>query len=231
MNPLEKSIPGLPELRASEHRNRALAFAGITHRVCGVEINPITPRTRLELQMVTNAFTRGDLEPRQGDVSEFLWIHSPARIPLTGLWRPLSLFRQEMLRRRLKGRAHDDNVREIREYLVEQMQDMPGRGVDSNSVDHSPWVHWVSTDADFWISIHGGFTLEAYLDTPMLILQQLYRAWCINNPEIITGSDGKVTALPPTFVNASDRLYSSFLRTYRAAAAEEIKKQRFRLAN
>lgn len=231
MNPLENQIPGLAELRAAERLNRALAFAGITHTVCGVEVKPITPRTRLELQMLRNAFTFGDVEPREGDVSEFIWVHSPRRLPLTGLWRPLSLFRQELLRRRLKRRKHEENVRAIREYLLEQLQDMPGKGLDSSAVDHSPWIHWAASDAGFWMSAHGGFTLDAYLDTPMLVLQQLYRVWCVNNPEIVVGKDGKPTALPPTFINASDRLYSAHLRQYKAAAIEHFKAMRVRLPN
>lgn len=231
MNALENRIPGLAELRAAERRNRALAFAGVTHTVCGVEIRPITPRSRLELQLLQNAFTFSDLQPREGDVSEFLWVHSTGRRPLQGLWRPVSLFRQELLRRRLKRRKHDDNVREIREYLLEQLQDMPGKGLDANTVDQSPWIHWIAMDAGFWLSGHGGFTLEEYLDTPMLVLQQLFRVWCVNNPEIVRGSDGKPTALPPTFINGSDRLYSAYLRQFKAAAAEQMKAQRFRIPN
>lgn len=220
MASLEKLVPGLAELRAREHKNRALDFAGLSRRVCGEEVRPVTPRSRLALQLLRNAFASPVGEPLDGDVFEFIWLHHVAR----GRFGILTQWR---LGRRLRARGTAANVREIREFLVEQLQDMPGAAVERDGgVDQSPWIHWVAQDAGFWIDVHGGFTLAEYLDTPMLVLQQLHRVWLCNHPEVQTGADGKLTVLPPSFVNASDRLFGAWANERRAAVVAAITSQR-----
>jgi hypothetical protein len=233
MPTIEQLVPGLAELRAEERKNRALAFAALPLRLCGELVSPLTPRTRLELQLLRNAFAaRGVGRPLRGDVFEFVWTHALARRKAPG---PLGLFdavRQKRLAARLRRRPHDDNVREIHEHLTDQLQDMPGSSVDGNGGrgDNSAWIHWIAQDAGFWISIHGGFTLAEYLDTPMLVLQQLFRVWSVNNPETILGSDGRLVALEPSFLNASDRVASRWLNDRKAAVAATIRSQRERLS-
>jgi hypothetical protein len=228
MQTVEEMVPGLAAMREVERRNRALVFAGITHTVCGEEIRPLTPRSRLELQILRNAFTLSGLEPLAGDIFEFLWVHHPKR-PAPGKGKIAALWRQNGLRRRLRARKLEDNRRAIREYLVVQLQDMPEERLDSSGKDQSPWVHWVAFDASFWINKHGGFTLETYLDTPMLVLQQLYRAYAVNHPEALTGSDGKVSFIEPEFINASDRVRSEWLNTQRESVSQFLRAQRYRL--
>jgi hypothetical protein len=223
MATIEQLVPGLAEQRAREHKNRALDFARLSRRVCGEEIRPVTPRSRLALQLLRNAFAAAVGEPLDGDVFEFIWLHHSARANGRG-----SRIRQWWIGRRLRARGTAENVREIKEFLLEQLQDMPGSSVGDadGSVDQRPWIHWVAQDAGFWLDVHGGFTLEAYLDTPMLVLQQLHRVWLCNHPEIQRTADGRVTALAPSFVNASDRIVSSFLNERRAAAVAAITAQR-----
>jgi hypothetical protein len=227
MQSIEQLVPGLAAMREIERRHRALAFAGITHTVCGEEIRPLTPRTRLELQVLRNAFTLGpDLDPLEGDIFEFVWVHHPRR-PRPGKRKIVALWLQNGLRRRLRARNLEANRRSIREYLLTQLQDMPEQRL-SGGFDQSPWVHWAAFDATFWLSIHGGFTLDAYLDTPMLVLQQLYRAWSVNHPETLVGSDGKVSHVDPQFINASDRVRGEWLNSQKESVSQFLRAQRYR---
>ena len=53
---IEDVVPGLAEARRAERLNRALAFAGVTRTLAGVEILPMTPAHRLTLQLLGTAF-------------------------------------------------------------------------------------------------------------------------------------------------------------------------------
>jgi hypothetical protein len=199
----EGLVPGLREQRETERRNRALAFAGLTHRVCGVEINPFTPRHRLALGLVLNAFVCGDA-PLAGDVFAFLWLCSPSFVPLSGWTRWLSELRQWRLRRHVRRLDLETAKREVRAYLAAQLADAPDSWGSDDAPDQSPWVSWFAKDASFWMEVHGGFTVESYLATPYLVLQQLYRAWRCHHPDVRAGADGSVVVEHPAFINASD---------------------------
>jgi hypothetical protein len=220
----EASIPGLAELRAAEMRNRALAFAGITHRVCGVTINPLTPHHRLGLQLVHNAFTT-QTRPLDGDVVWFLTFLAPGHTGFT----PRAAFRRWLLRRHLKRRDHTDNVHSIKSYIVTQLQDQPGTFFTTE--DGSPswpvadYVHWMADEAGFWMEIHGGFTLESYMHTPYLVLQQLFRSWQTRHPKISHTKKGTPEIEPPNFDNASDRLVREHHTALRERIAEAIRGQ------
>lgn len=223
---LETLVPGLAEARAAERQNRALAFAGLTHTLCGVEVMPLTPKHRLALQLLRNAFTT-HTDPMQGDVFQFLWLLSPGYIqPLTGR-RMASEWRQMRLRRHVRKLVLWQAVRAIKEYLVSQLQDMPEGSADA-STDYSPWVHWMACEASFYISIHRGFTLESYLQTPYLVLQQLHRAWRIHNPDVTRDKDGNLQVEEPQFINGSDGLASAWQRSRAKEVAEFMRNQRER---
>jgi hypothetical protein len=227
---IEALVPGLLEARAKEQENRALAFAGITHRVCGREIRPLTPRARLELQLVRNAFFLRDGKPDVADVFQFLWTLDPGRLPLQGLARPLSEIRQWRLRQYVRKLDLGKAFREIRAYLVEQLQDEPADYVDDGTrADVGAWIHWIASDAGFFLSIHGGFTLEAYMETPYLVLQQLIRVWQANNPRLSRNTAGEIVAEDPAFINSSDRLISRWHLQHRDRVAEIHRAPRNRL--
>lgn len=222
---LEALVPGLVELRSKERANRAFAFAGLTHTLCGVELRPMTPRHRLTLQLIRNAFVASAREPLAGDVFGFLWVLSPHYS------RSLSLnsrIRQFLLRRRVKVLERGVVASEIRAYIVAQLQDLPESSTESG-FDQSPWVHWAATDASWWLNVHGGFTLETYFETPYLVLQQLYRGWRVNNPAVKFESDGKMTVEDPQFINESDRLVGQWQLGFREAAAAIMRAQVYRL--
>lgn len=220
----ETLVPGLRELRARERENRALGFAGITRTVCGEELASLTPGTRLELQLLRNAFTIPGVEPLDGDVFLFLWITNArrTRVPV------VSSFRQWRLRRRVKKLHLAAAVREIRSYMVDQLQDLPE--ASGEGADLSPWVFWMASEASWWLSTHGGFTLEAYLRTPYIVLQQLYRGFRMNNPVVAYDARGNAIVEEPQFINASDRLVGEFHAQHRAAAAAAIRSRRTRLS-
>ncbi len=224
---LETLIPGLAEQRKKERENRDFVFAGLTHTLCGVEVRALTPRLRLALQMMRNAFVCG-VSPLEGDVFVFLQLLSPgAAWPQP--WRLLSsAWLQWRLRRHVAKLDLDAAVREIQTYLIGQLQDRSESSTESG-MDHGPWVHWIAADASWWMQKHGGFTMRDYLDTPYLVLQQLYRGFQVNNPVVEYDSSGKATVLEPNFINESDRLVGQWQRQFRAAAAEIMRAPRPRL--
>lgn len=222
-NTIEEIVPGLAQLRARERQNRAVAFSGITRTVCGVEVVSLTPAARLELQLLRNAFVFRDVDPLEGDVFAFLWILAPGR----GASRVRDSWRQWRLRRLVKKLEIREAGREIRLFMVEQLQDLPESATEGT--DHSAWVHWMGAEASWWMQKHGGISFEQYLRTPYLVLQQLYRGFQCNNPEIRFGSNGQPIIEEPQFINASDRLIGEFHAEHRAAAASAIRSRRTRV--
>ncbi len=219
----EQAIPGLYELRAKERENRSRAFEGLTHTLCGVEVCQLTPRHRLRLQLLRNAFTSPTTMPLDGDVFVFLWVLSPA-----SPWGNLaSAWLQWRLRRHVAKLNRDAAIREIKLYLLAQLQDMP-EGGDGDGKDQSPWVHWMAADATFYLSVHGGFSFDEYLRTPYLVLQQLYRAWKCNHPDYVREDDGSVRAVEPDFTNASDKHLRQYIVATRDLVAARIRNQRER---
>lgn len=221
-------VPGLAEIRMAERLNRALAFAGLTHTLCGVQVRPLTPGKRLGLQLLRNAFASA-AEPLRGDVHTFLWFLSPHWQPGGSRGRVLRDFRQFLLRRRVRRLDLPAAVREIRIYIAEQLQDLPEETTGGGGVDHSNWIHWVAQDASFWMNVHGGFTLEAFLNTPYLVLQQLHRAWKVNHPDVTITSSGQVVVDEPQFINESDRVFGQFMAARREEIAAVMRSQVHRL--
>ena len=229
---LENIIPGLREARAEERLNRALAFAGLTRTVCGVELVPLTPRHRLALQLVQNAFACGPATlPLAGDVFAFLWLLSASYGPPSVLPNPVRAFRQWKLRRHVRRLDLPRAVREIQETLAAQLQDRPETGAEERGWNAETSVHWMAAEASFWVNIHGGFTLESYLSTPYLVLQQLLRAYRMNHPKVSYERDGTAVVEDVSFINASDRLIGNWQRLNAARIREIILSRRERLAN
>lgn len=226
---LEDLVPNLAQVRARERRNRALAFARLTRTVCGLELRALTPADRLDLQNLSNAFTVPGVEPLEGDVFVFLWILHPKRNRKPGIVGALvNNVRQSQLRRYVKRLDLGQAKRAIRLFLLEQLQDLP-EGSAESAIDQSPWVHWIAADASFWMNKHGGFTLDEFLRTPYLVLQQLYRGYRCNNPVMHVGKTGEVVVDEPQFINASDRLIGEWHAQHKAAVVARITAQRERL--
>lgn len=222
---LETLVPGLAEQRAAERHNRALAFSGLTHTLCGVEILAFTPMHRLRLQLIRNGFVI-DTEPSRYDVFAFLWMLSPH-------WRAEGhgvglTYRRWVLKRLVMKLDLEAAVPAIWAYIASQIQDAPGSSVTTTGTDHSPYIYWMAEEAGFWIDVHGGFTLESYQATPYLVLQQLYRVWQVHHPVVSRNARGEVEVDEPLFLNASDSLVGNFHRQHRAAIAEAIQAQRER---
>lgn len=224
MNPVdfEKFVPGLAEERAQERHNRALAFAGITHTVCGQEILPLTPGHRLQLQLLQNAFTTVGAYCSLQDVFVFLWVLSPHNVGGLEAARQQVFLREDVLRLDLPN-----SVAEISRYLVDQLQDaLDGAGAGEGK-DHSAWIHWMAMDAAFWMTQYG-FSYQEYQRTPFMVLQQLFRAWKVNHPDMERMPNGSVIVRDPIFRNASDRMVSAFHRQHRDAALKIILSQKER---
>lgn len=196
---LEDIVPGLREARAGERQNRALAFSGVTWTVCGRQIVALTPRHRLELQLVRNAFAVGaPASPK--DLLQFLWRLSPDfrrnPWPGTGAW-----FAEWGLARACAGFDPVRATREVYAYLAAMLQDLPEGGAERDTINvPENYVHWMAVEANFYLSRYPSFTLSSFMDTPYLVLQQLYRAHRLEHEE------------HPNFINESDRLVNEWHR-------------------
>ncbi len=230
MNAIEisKAVPGLAAVVMAERRNRGLAFAGLHHAIAGVKVSPITPRHRLALALVGNSVIRKGVPVAPGAAQEFIWFLSPAcDLPARSLRRWWSKWR---LGRHLARRPAGEVDAAAREYFAAQMQDEDfDLGGNSTVPDYSNAIHWMAAEASFWISRHGGFTLESYLATPYLVLQQLERAYRVTNPQIKPDLDGRPAIVWPLFDNRSDRLVRDWHRAHAAEISDLIRNRSERL--
>lgn len=190
--PLEELVPGLKEARDAEHQNRSVCFAGIPWTVAGFELVPFTPRHKLELTLVRNRFfVLGEL-PRKEDVAQILWRLHPAfraRPPSVAVsWARVRLW----LRLRRMTRAEVMEVAlAIADYLGAMTQDLP-EATSGGSGSGGNHVHWLASELAFYLQQFHGFTWQSYMDTPYLVLQQLFRAYRLSasgNTHFINRSD------------------------------------------
>lgn len=192
---LEALIPGLREARETEHRNRSLCFAGITWTVAGFEIVAMTPRHKLELQLAGNAFFVRDVFPKAGDLFQILWRLHP-KFARSSFALPV-LLAKVRLKRKIGQMTHGAVLSAawaIADYLEAMSQDLPEGGEDGGK-SSSQYVHWLATEMSFYLRKFNGFTGASYMDTPYLLLQQLFRAYRVSeetDPKFIDASDAIV---------------------------------------
>ncbi len=223
----EALVPGLSEARRTERLNRTRAFLGLTATVCGVEVVPFDPRHRLALCGVENGFVMSG-EGGAEDVLQFLWHMSP-------LWerrdQPEGMSERERLKALVLAGPVGEMARQVRVYIASQLADPPELQGDGGEAapDYSNHVSWFAIEASFWMNVHGGFTLESYARTPYLVLQQLRRAWKVNNPDREFLPNGSSVVDHPVFRNFSDRLAADWHVARRAVIAEAILAQTTRL--
>lgn len=193
---LEAIVPGLRECREAEHFHRAAAFAGLTWTIAGCEVVPLTPRHRLEFQLTRNAFTIG-LPPQRGDLLQFLWRLNPAF--RRNKWSSVAtLFAYARVWLAVAFCNRRTVARDIHLFTRAMLQDMPeargNAGENAAAKDTAKYIHWIGGDAAFFLTRFAGFSIETYMDTPLLALQQLIRAWRVaNEPDA-------------DFINESDRV-------------------------
>lgn len=223
----EAAVPGISAIRASERQNRAVALLGLTREVCGFPVVPFAPRHRLALAASGCGFViDGDGGPE--DVFQVLWHLSPWWDRREG---PESL-RAEGERIRIKqlvvevvkAEAAPEMSRQVRVFLASQFADAPELSGDEEGgqPDYSDHVSWYAIEASFWMNVHGGFTLESYGRTPYLVLQQLRRAWKVNNPDRVRLPNGDHVVDHPIFRNSSDRLIADHHAARRSVIALAI---------
>ena len=73
-------LPALAEYRKAAAWRRAAAFVPGPDNVCGLLCRPMTPATYSQLFALRSRFITGG-QPGEGDVRNYLWIHSPQFVP------------------------------------------------------------------------------------------------------------------------------------------------------
>lgn len=68
-------IPGYDEALAQERRIREEAFLGVNPRICGIEIQNVTPFLLARLNLIQSPFLIGG-NPSHGQIIQFLWVLS-----------------------------------------------------------------------------------------------------------------------------------------------------------
>lgn len=76
-SPNQLYLPALAEHRKRAAARRAAAFVPGPDLVCGITCNPITPPSFTMLQALGSRFICGGGQPGEGDIRNYLWIHSP----------------------------------------------------------------------------------------------------------------------------------------------------------
>lgn len=198
-NSLEDIIPGLREAREKERQNRALAFSDVPWTVCGLDVVVLTPRHRLEFQLVQNAYAVGGL-PTRKDLFVFLWRLNPAF--KKQVWFGLTAW---FARRKVSRAVRTADLGEAREqvvaYLAAMIQDLPEGSGDRNTVNPPElYVHWLAGEINFYLKNYNGFSIALLMDTSYLVLQQLYRAHRLASES------------HPNFINESDRIIGRWQR-------------------
>ena len=206
----EQLAPGITALREHELANRATGFLGITRTVAGLELVLWAPRHRLRLHGMRNAFVLG-LRPRLGDVIEFFWELSPRNPENGGQPGFVARFRREMIRQKLKAQPEVPVIMSALGYLGDMMADAPRctNEMSLTTEELGQYCHWVTAECSFYVQTHGGFTVESYMRTPYLVLNQLWRCWKILHPD--TDEDGH--PMPAPFVDRSEKLIGATMQT------------------
>lgn len=199
---LEDVIPGLREAREQERQNRALAFSDVPWTVCGLEVVVLTPRHRLEFQLIRNPFASGGNVTHKA-IYQFLWRLNPA-FKKRVWFGSAAWFARKQVTKVAASLDIDEARFEILSYLGAMLQDLPegGDGEDSSNPPEN-YVHWLACEMCFYLKRFPGFTREMLMDTPYLVLQQLYRAHRLEIEK------------HPHFINESDRLIGDFMRQRR----------------
>jgi hypothetical protein len=198
---LEDLVPGLREALESERLNRSLVFCDVfTWTVCGCELVHLTPRHRLELRLAGNAFTRY-ARPLAGDLFAFLWRLNPAftRKPLL---HPMCWLAFVKVWWRVVVADLDRAEREVHRYLAAMLQDVPEENLatEHRSSEAAKAICGESGDAYFYLTALKSLPAldgKSYMDTPCLVLDQLWRAWKFDtddNPQFSNRSDELATA-------------------------------------
>lgn len=143
------SIPGYREAVEREQSAREQTFLGLTEFVCGVEVNPLTPRLFLILEEGESPFVCGGI-PDHADVAQFFWIVSIDFVSGRGD------LAKEFAKTRCPNIDFTSACVAIYAYIEAALQDSPG-GSGGGRTEFASWVaslvhkiasryHWSEND-------------------------------------------------------------------------------------
>jgi hypothetical protein len=170
---LDDVVPGLREQRAREEMARALAFSGLGVTVCGIEIDHLTPLDRVKLRLLKSAYLYSGLKPLKGDAFTFLLFLScqHRRGGLLARWKE-----KRRVAKVVRSLSLADLSREIKTYLEDAFQDLPEGDGEKTIADRTEHICPIAIECSFFMSEYG-MSIEQIMRTPLLVLQQLHRAW------------------------------------------------------
>jgi hypothetical protein len=189
-------IPGLREAEAKEHAFRAIPIFSDTVPLCGFWVRILTPRLHAELHFAGNAFLCSGV-PSIKAALHFIWRLHPDYAPtFCGLRGPLRFFTWLKIHRALLKMGLEKAHAEIAEYLEFcAASRVRSAGANDEPTRERSLVHWAIANAAFF-QAEMGIPFHEYLDTPMPIIDQQYRAYLMRN-----GGSGRIWQLSDQIFN------------------------------
>jgi hypothetical protein len=175
---LRAQLPELDLQMRKEETLRAASAASDLLPLMGAWVRQITPRIRLDLELAGSPFLTGRSAMLK-DVWVFLWRVSPHYVPAwkLGIFRtPRAWYERQRLRficQRADLWAFESA---IHEFISDAYQDAPGSSDDDDGSSSGPECNASVGWAAFYMEKFG-MDFDQYMDTPILVLHQLLRAW------------------------------------------------------
>lgn len=198
-------VKGLSERLEKEHQWRAFGAVARVYYVRNFVVSPLTPRVVAELRIAGSPLFGG------GEVTleaclDLLWRLSPAYAqPHEMTWR--AMWRRFKLIRAVQRTDGPRLIKAVQEFISVQLQDSPRpkpqAGAPSAGLEKEA-AYWVIHNGCEFIRVFGG-SIQAYLDTPCPVLNQMWR-WHLKD----RGDGGAIS-------NTSDELCEEAVMEYIAS--------------
>lgn len=137
---------------------REFAFLGITHEICGIEINAFTPYYFMLLDFLNSPFINPRKDFTDGDVFQFLYVVST-------VYKKSDKANYELFVSNNAGIDVNKAITEICEYISDSFLDAPPEVVGSSKSNKRPYTAWITPYIDI-LATEYGWTDEYIIRLP-----------------------------------------------------------------
>jgi len=179
---LERALPAYGVARRKEQISRAIAVLVPRVLLCGFWVRQMTPRTLAELELAGNAIVCGG-EATAGECVDFLWRHSRHFVRPGGGWQDWGkLMERARISRYVAKRGAQAVAVDLRAFAMSAHQDSNNSSGSEGTGEKSrkQAAHWVVQCASLYYEI-AGMTMGEYMDTPLNVLDQIYRVHLVRS--------------------------------------------------
>lgn len=159
-----REIPGYAEAVAAERETRQDAWLSEEPDICGVAVDPLTPRKIVFLSLASNGYIMDSPDPSAYDMALFLWV-------VSGEFEPKADRKRAKFYKRLRKLDTLDLHAGITDYLARSYFDMPGACAENHTAAKVDWIPlFIHNLAESY-----GWSVAQCLDTPLRQTLQLRR--------------------------------------------------------